>query len=188
MQWAVHAVHWMLFLKVILLVFFWSWLLITDQGVSSGWLCSRCHKQWMIDECLRDAVLHLLVLSICNSLFPSKSSWVQSPMSHPGTPGVCSYSLLGRCKPEPGFYPVWMQSRTQEHPIVLFCLRWVDRLQYEIAPAACVPKRLKPLLGVSVFLGHPGSAPGPDWARAPLSPAEEQCWAQSAGGAAVFCL
>lgn len=80
-------------------------------------------------------------------------------MSHPGTAGVWNYSLLARCKPEPGFYPVWMQSSAQKHPIVLFCLRWVDKPQYEIAPAACVPERLKPLLGVNMFLGHPSSVP-----------------------------
>lgn len=115
------------------------------------------------------------------TLFPSKSSGrVQSTVSHPGTAGVCNYSLLARCKPEPGFYPVWIQSRTQKHPIALFCPRWVDKLQYGIAPAACVPKRLKALLGMNMFLGHPSSVPEPavqHQARAPLSPAEEPCWA-----------
>lgn len=116
----------------------------------------------MLDECLRDAVLHLLVLSICNSLFPSKSSGrVQSALSHPGTAAVCNYSLLARCRPEPGFYPVWMQSRTQKHSSALFCPRWVDKLQDEIAAAACVPKRLKALLEVNMFLEHPSSAPEP---------------------------
>lgn len=157
MQWAVHAVHWMLFLKVILLIFVWSWSLITGWGVSPGYFAvDATSNAWWVSE---DAVLHLLVLSICNSLFPSKSSGrVQSTVSHPGTAGVCNYSLLARCKPEPGFYPAWMQSRTQKHPIALFCPGWVDKLQYGIAPAACVPKRLKAVLGVNVFLGHPSSA------------------------------
>lgn len=91
---------------------------------------------WQVSErcCAASACAFHMQLSVSFKVIGR----VQSTMSHPGTAGVCNYSLLARCKPEPGFHPVWMQSRMQEHPIALFCLRWVDKLQYEIAPAACV--------------------------------------------------
>lgn len=118
-------------------------------------------------ERLRDAVLCLLVLSICGSLFPSKSSGrVQSTMSHPGTAGVCNYSLLARCKPEPGLYPVWMQSRTQKHPIVLFCLSMLGAV-WNCPSCVCSWEAEGSVRSQSVP-GAPGCAPEPAvqrWAR-----------------------